>query len=40
MLEIRELATAYGKIDALKGVSLGARTGEVTCLLEIGRAHV
>ena len=33
MLEIRELATAYGKIDALKGVSLGAKAGEVTCLL-------
>ncbi|MCA3177798.1 MAG: ABC transporter ATP-binding protein [Burkholderiaceae bacterium] len=33
MLEIRELATAYGKIEALKGVSLEARDGEVTCLL-------
>jgi branched-chain amino acid transport system ATP-binding protein len=33
MLEIRELATAYGKIEALKGVSLQARPGEVTCLL-------
>jgi branched-chain amino acid transport system ATP-binding protein len=33
MLEIRELATAYGKIEALKGVSLQARAGEVTCLL-------
>ncbi len=33
MLEIRELATAYGKIQALKGVSLEARAGEVTCLL-------
>jgi branched-chain amino acid transport system ATP-binding protein len=33
MLEIRELATAYGKIEALKGVSLEAKQGEVTCLL-------
>jgi branched-chain amino acid transport system ATP-binding protein len=33
MLEIQELATAYGKIQALKGVSLQARGGEVTCLL-------
>ncbi len=33
MLEITDLATAYGKIEALKGVSLSARAGEVTCLL-------
>ena len=33
MLEITELATAYGKIEALKGVSLSAHAGEVTCLL-------
>ena len=33
MLEIKDLATAYGKIEALKGVSLSARAGEVTCLL-------
>jgi branched-chain amino acid transport system ATP-binding protein len=33
MLAIRDLATAYGKIEALKGVSLDARVGEVTCLL-------
>ncbi len=33
MLEITELATAYGKIEALKGVSLSAQAGEVTCLL-------
>ena len=33
MLEIKDLATAYGKIEALKGVSLTARAGEVTCLL-------
>ena len=33
MLEIKDLATAYGKIEALKGVSLVARAGEVTCML-------
>ena len=33
MLEIRDLATSYGKIEALKGVSLAAKAGEVTCLL-------
>jgi branched-chain amino acid transport system ATP-binding protein len=33
MLEIKDLATAYGKIEALKGVSLQAQAGEVTCLL-------
>ena len=33
MLEIRDLATAYGKIEALRGVSLEARANEVTCLL-------
>ena len=33
MLEIRDLATSYGKIEALRGVSLSARVGEVTCLL-------
>jgi branched-chain amino acid transport system ATP-binding protein len=33
MLEIRDLATSYGKIEALKGVTLSARAGEVTCLL-------
>lgn len=33
MLEITELATSYGKIEALKGVSLSAKAGEVTCLL-------
>ena len=33
MLEIRDLATAYGKIEALKGVSLSVKAGEVTCLL-------
>ena len=33
MLEINDLATAYGKIEALKGVTLSAKAGEVTCLL-------
>ncbi|WP_300711023.1 ABC transporter ATP-binding protein [Limnohabitans sp.] len=33
MLEIRELACAYGKIEALRNVSLSAKVGEVTCLL-------
>ena len=33
MLDIKDLATAYGKIEALKGVSLSAKPGEVTCLL-------
>ncbi|MFN5701663.1 MAG: ABC transporter ATP-binding protein [Betaproteobacteria bacterium] len=33
MLEITELATSYGKIEELKGVSLQAKAGEVTCLL-------
>lgn len=33
MLEITDLATAYGKIEALKGVSLQAKADEVTCLL-------
>lgn len=33
MLEIKNLATSYGKIEALKGVSLSANAGEVTCLL-------
>jgi branched-chain amino acid transport system ATP-binding protein len=33
MLEITDLSTAYGKIEALKGVSLSAQAGQVTCLL-------
>ncbi len=33
MLEIKDLATSYGRIEALKGVSLSAKAGEVTCLL-------
>ena len=33
MLDISELVTAYGKIEALKGVSLHVETGQITCLL-------
>ena len=33
MLEISDLETAYGKIQALKGVTLSAKAGAVTCLL-------
>lgn len=33
MLHIEGLATAYGKIEALKGVTLGVAGGQVTCLL-------
>ena len=33
MLEISDLVTAYGKIEALKGVSLQIVGGRITCLL-------
>jgi branched-chain amino acid transport system ATP-binding protein len=33
MLEVTDIATAYGKIEALKGVSLSAAQGRITCLL-------
>jgi branched-chain amino acid transport system ATP-binding protein len=33
MLEVTDVATAYGKIEALKGVSLSAAKGRITCLL-------
>jgi len=33
MLEVHDIATAYGKIEALKGVSLAAAKGRITCLL-------
>ena len=33
MLQIEGLATAYGKIEALKGVDLSVQGGQVTCLL-------
>jgi branched-chain amino acid transport system ATP-binding protein len=33
MLEIADVATSYGKIEALRGVSLRVAKGRVTCLL-------
>ena len=33
MLEVAGLVTAYGKIEALKGVSLSVERGGITCLL-------
>ena len=33
MLTVRDLVTAYGKIEALKGVSLDVAAGSITCLL-------
>jgi branched-chain amino acid transport system ATP-binding protein len=33
MLEVADLVTAYGKIEALKGVSLSVEPGRITCLL-------
>jgi len=33
MLSVRDLVTAYGKIEALKGVSLEVAQGSITCLL-------
>jgi branched-chain amino acid transport system ATP-binding protein len=33
MLEVADLVTAYGKIEALKGVTLRAGQGQITCLL-------
>jgi branched-chain amino acid transport system ATP-binding protein len=33
MLEVTDIVTAYGKIEALKGVSLGVAEGRITCLL-------
>jgi branched-chain amino acid transport system ATP-binding protein len=33
MLEVNDVVTAYGKIEALKGVSLSADPGRITCLL-------
>jgi branched-chain amino acid transport system ATP-binding protein len=32
-LEVSQVVTAYGKIEALKGVSLTAARGQITCLL-------
>ena len=33
LLQISDIATAYGNIEALKGVNLAAADGEITCLL-------
>ncbi len=33
MLEVSDIVTAYGKIEALKGVSLHVESGKITCLL-------
>jgi len=33
MLKVQDLVTAYGKIEALKGVSLEVAPGSITCLL-------
>ena len=33
MLEIRDVVTSYGMIQALRGVSLDARAGQITCIL-------
>ena len=33
MLTVRDLVTTYGKIEALKGVSLHVREGSITCVL-------
>jgi branched-chain amino acid transport system ATP-binding protein len=33
MLEVNDIVTAYGKIEALKGVSLSVDAGRITCLL-------
>ncbi len=33
MLDVADLVTAYGKIEALKGVSVRVEAGRITCLL-------
>lgn len=33
MLKVSDIVTAYGKIEALKGVSLHVESGKITCLL-------
>ncbi|MGH7348703.1 MAG: ATP-binding cassette domain-containing protein, partial [Candidatus Rokuibacteriota bacterium] len=33
LLEVHELVTAYGAIEALRGVSLAVAEGSITCLL-------
>ena len=33
LLEVKDIVTAYGKIEALRGVSLAVQEGSITCLL-------
>jgi len=33
LLQVSDLVTAYGKIEALRGVTLGVAAGSITCLL-------
>ncbi len=33
LLEVRDVVTAYGKIEALKGITLSVAQGSITCLL-------
>jgi branched-chain amino acid transport system ATP-binding protein len=33
LLEVKDVVTAYGKIEALRGVSLAVEEGSITCLL-------
>ncbi len=33
MLEVRDIVTSYGKIEALRGVDLSVEEGRITCLL-------
>jgi branched-chain amino acid transport system ATP-binding protein len=33
LLEVRDLKSAYGRVQALKGVSLEVRSGEIVCLV-------
>jgi len=33
LLDVRDVVTAYGKIEALRGVSLSVAAGSITCLL-------
>jgi branched-chain amino acid transport system ATP-binding protein len=33
LLEVKDVVTAYGKIEALKGISLQVEQGSITCLL-------
>ena len=33
MLELRNLHAYYGQIEALKGVDIDIRAGEITCLI-------